>query len=633
MNTFKHFLLGALALSSILDQTLFGATLTVNTIANSGSGSLREKLTIANNNDTIQFDSNLAGTITLQSSLPLITVNLTILGNGQVAIDGANQYQIFFVHQGIVAISNLEIKNGLSQGGNGGTSFSGAGGGALGAGGGLYVNENATVTLTNVAFNDNYAVGGNGGASSNIYFNSTGGGGGGGYNLGHGGSGGANFGNGGGGGGGGGFNSLGGNAVNGGGGGGGFTGTYKTNVVVGAGNDAAVATGGNGGNGTLAAGGSGGAPNTSGSSSNPITGGGGGGGGGTLSSTLSGGFGGNGANFSGGGGGGGGSSGGYGGYGSDFGGGGGSAGNINAPGGRKGGNGGYAGGGGGGAGGPIGKPGKDGGMGGFGAGGGGGGYGAFGGAGGDFAGAGGNNNGSGGGGVGLGGAIFVRDNGTLNLTNIQFNNNCALPGVSGAGPNQGQDGDAAGRNLYFTRRSSVTYNCAGTETVTFAGNGQLFKDGVGTLTLNVESFNDIIPDLIVKAGTLICNSPGDYATVYPNGILQTNLTLNGLINQGTVSLGPTIGDLQINGDFTQTLSGKLNIKINPSGQTDVILCDKAKLDGKVVVNAASGAYTPGTKFIILNAQGGRKGTFHQIQSPSVALKVNYSSTKVELEVL
>jgi hypothetical protein len=55
-----------------------------------------------------------------------------------------------------VAINDLTLANGLAQGGTGS-------GGGLGAGGALFVNQSADVTLTNVSFQDNRAVGGSGG--------------------------------------------------------------------------------------------------------------------------------------------------------------------------------------------------------------------------------------------------------------------------------------------------------------------------------------------------------------------------------------------------------------------------------------------------------------------------------------
>src|SRR6201991_5222654 len=57
-----------------------------------------------------------------------------------------------------VAINSLTLANGLAQGRTGG------GGGGLGAGGALFVNQSAKVTLSGVSFTGNQAKGGNGGS-------------------------------------------------------------------------------------------------------------------------------------------------------------------------------------------------------------------------------------------------------------------------------------------------------------------------------------------------------------------------------------------------------------------------------------------------------------------------------------
>src|SRR5580693_8956521 len=127
------------------------------------AGSLRQAIINADNagttngapngtTPTISFAANV-GTITLASALPLIDSSVTINGAG-ATLDGAGQFRGLFV-SGLattgngtppviaVSISNLTIQNVVAQGGNGGAAD---GGGGLGAGGGLFVNQNASVT-------------------------------------------------------------------------------------------------------------------------------------------------------------------------------------------------------------------------------------------------------------------------------------------------------------------------------------------------------------------------------------------------------------------------------------------------------------------------------------------------------
>ena len=158
------------------------ATYTVTTTndvidATDGVLSLREAITQANSNagaDTI--DLSVSGTITLTSGELVITDATTVNGNG-VTLSGNNASRVFFVSSGTgtVSLQNLTVANGKAQGGSGGFGAFG-GGGAAGLGGGLFINE-GTVTISNVSFANNQAVGGVGGAGG---VNSEGSGGGGG---------------------------------------------------------------------------------------------------------------------------------------------------------------------------------------------------------------------------------------------------------------------------------------------------------------------------------------------------------------------------------------------------------------------------------------------------------------------
>jgi hypothetical protein len=134
-------------------------------------------------------------TITLSDALPLVFNNTSIdAGNGApVTVSGNNVHRVFFI-SGLpplangnvvaptilttnnddarpvsVAMHRLVISNGLARGGD-----SGLGGGGMGAGGGIFINKNATVSLTDVSFSGNKSLGGISGFSQP---NSLGGGG------------------------------------------------------------------------------------------------------------------------------------------------------------------------------------------------------------------------------------------------------------------------------------------------------------------------------------------------------------------------------------------------------------------------------------------------------------------------
>lgn len=111
-------------------------------------------------NDTIFIvDSN----INIESPLlPQINSDINFQGIGdQPIISGVNQFPIFFVNSGNVSFSRLGLINGLAQGGSGNSP---GGGGGLGAGGALFIND-GKVTLNQVYFEQNKAAGGQGGNS------------------------------------------------------------------------------------------------------------------------------------------------------------------------------------------------------------------------------------------------------------------------------------------------------------------------------------------------------------------------------------------------------------------------------------------------------------------------------------
>jgi hypothetical protein len=89
-------------------------------------------------------------------------VSLAIQGAGHT-LDGGGQNRGLFVDAGSVTLNDLTIANALAQGGAGSSASGGGGGGGAGLGGGLFVESGAAVTLDNVNFAGDAAVGGTGG--------------------------------------------------------------------------------------------------------------------------------------------------------------------------------------------------------------------------------------------------------------------------------------------------------------------------------------------------------------------------------------------------------------------------------------------------------------------------------------
>ncbi len=369
----------------------------------SGNCTLRAALQEANGAsslDTILFDLSAIGTDTIKidSMLPVLDSNMIIQGPGQnaLALSGQNLHRLFFVKNGTITISDLSLVHGRAKGGNGG----GGAGGGMGAGGAMLLHEGQTgtivLTINNVTFDGNEAIGGDGNGGS---------GGGGGGLGGNGGNGGGGFMGNGSGSGGGFFNdgkntgtSLGGaSSFTGESGGGDGTGNTQNDGGDGGGAGGS-GTGGSGGAGNGGFGGGGGG-NQTGLSGN----GGFGGGGGYGIRTISG-------------------NGGNGGFG-----GGGGTGRFSG-----GGRGGFGGGGGVGFDGVAGAN-----RGGFG--------------GGRGRGSGNSSTSGGGGGLAAGGAIFVVT-GNLTIANTTFQNNSAVGGIGG---NEGGNGEGKGGAIFVYHETGI----------------------------------------------------------------------------------------------------------------------------------------------------------------------------------
>jgi outer membrane autotransporter protein len=496
---------------------------------------------------------NLTADITLTRSLPMISADLTITGNGHT-IDANDAGRVFFVESGTVHVADVRIENARAQGGNGGAAESNGGtggGGGLGAGAAVFVNQGAHVTLTRVTVGDAAAAGGAGGEGAFTGQAGDGGGGGGGL----GGDGGNGTGVGGGGGGYEGAGGRGGGSWGGGGGGGEFGAGGRGGVSLGpagGGGGGATIDGGDAGYvppsqgipgaGGGLEGGDGGGPWSAGEDGAPR----GGGGGGTAAPGGAGGIG-------GGGGGTGGDPSAIGGAGGDFGGGGGTG-----MGGLAGGAGGFGGGGGGaGSDDPDGDP--IGGAGGFGGGGGGG---ERAGAGGAFGGRGGEGYAAdGGGGAALGGAVFVRDGGSLTIVDGGFDGTYTVTGGTTGGTGGAMPGQAQGTTFFLHGAGTTGFEVSAGRTQTIAGadaiagTGGLTKSGAGTLVIPDANPN-YVGTTTVTGGTLAVGSDaalGSGAVTLDAGALRTDAAL-ALGN--AVTLGAGGGAVDTNG-HDATLAGTI----------------------------------------------------------------------------
>src|SRR5450755_364862 len=94
---------------------------TVTNLLDSGPGSLRDAIANTPAGGVLDFQSGLAGTITLSGGL-IVGNDLTIDGPGAgvITVSGNHASGVFGITKGIVAISGLTIADGASSGSGGG---------------------------------------------------------------------------------------------------------------------------------------------------------------------------------------------------------------------------------------------------------------------------------------------------------------------------------------------------------------------------------------------------------------------------------------------------------------------------------------------------------------------------------
>jgi hypothetical protein len=139
--------------------TARAATITVTNLADSGPGTLRERIATASPGDTINF--GLLGKVTLSSQLT-ISKNLRIdgLGVSFTQISGNNSTRIFNITAGSVSINTMLISDGRVAGTNGAVGQNGE----HVVGGGILISNGASLGTSAVIISNNVAVGGQGGS-------------------------------------------------------------------------------------------------------------------------------------------------------------------------------------------------------------------------------------------------------------------------------------------------------------------------------------------------------------------------------------------------------------------------------------------------------------------------------------
>ncbi|WP_305782257.1 Hint domain-containing protein [Acidisphaera sp. S103] len=154
------------------EQQLNQALATIDAITTPGTYTITFTGNITEGTDTGQSISYNGGSLSAPADLYAINLHTgvdLVINGGNYALDGANTYRGLFAYAGTVDVQNLTIQNAVAQGGAGAVDGGGGGGGA-GLGGGLFVAGptqgagGANVTIDNVKFSNDSAIGGDGGS-------------------------------------------------------------------------------------------------------------------------------------------------------------------------------------------------------------------------------------------------------------------------------------------------------------------------------------------------------------------------------------------------------------------------------------------------------------------------------------
>jgi autotransporter-associated beta strand protein len=142
---------------------------------------------------------------------------------------------------------------------------------------------------------------------------------------------------------------------------------------------------------------------------------------------------------------------------------------------------------------------------------------------------------------------------------------------------------------------------------------------------------------VLNTGSFLNN--GTFSGTFANlGVLSGTGTLTGtLSNAGVAAPGTPYGTMTVNGSYTQSSTGTLQVTVAPSGQAGRLnvtgATGTASLAGSVLAQVlAGGSYAPRSTYTILQTSGGLSGSFSRVtsSSPFVLPSLSYDANNVYL---
>ena len=176
---------------------------------------------------------------------------------------------------------------------------------------------------------------------------------------------------------------------------------------------------------------------------------------------------------------------------------------------------------------------------------------------------------------------------------------------------------------------------------TLSGSGSLEKAGSGTVTL--DGLHPFSGDTLISDGMLVVNGGsaaeaglGGIMTVGENGVLGGSGSVGGLIVNGTIKPGNSIGTLTVAGDASFGAGSVYEVEVDPaSTASDLIaVSGSANIDSGASVRhiGLDGVYAPTSTYTILTADGGVNGTFGSVDTDFAFLDaaLGYDANSVAL---